>query len=84
MYLQARPELMLRDGNGCPVLHGNARVPFYDFRQTEARRLWVEAALAPLVRAAGTGSGVFIDGTGWKTLTSCHHKVLHYLLTFRV
>ena len=40
--LEARPELILRDDNGHEVLHGNARVPFYDFRLAEARDLYVK------------------------------------------
>ena len=40
--LLARPHLILRDSNGDPVLHGNAKVPFYDFRLSEARELYVD------------------------------------------
>ena len=39
--LQARPELILKDENGFTVLHGNAKVPFYDFRLEEARDMYV-------------------------------------------
>ena len=39
--LLAQPHLILRDSNGDTVLHGNAKVPFYDFRLSEARELYV-------------------------------------------
>ena len=39
--LLAQPHLILRDSNGDTVLHGNAKVPFYDFRLAEARELYV-------------------------------------------
>ena len=38
--LLERPDLQLKDENGFPVLHGKA--PFYDFRLSEARDMYVK------------------------------------------
>ena len=40
--LIARPDLILKDENGYNVLHGNAKVVFYDFRLSEARDMYVK------------------------------------------
>ena len=40
--LLARPDLVLKDDNGDTVLHGNAKVVFYDFRLQEARDMYVK------------------------------------------
>ena len=89
--LLAQPHLILRDSNGDTVLHGNAKVPFYDFRLPEARELYVNgrsdkpltvkysiellsAILAPVIQTQGGADGVFIDGTGRRTISNCHYK----------
>ena len=65
---------MLKDNNGDTVLHGNAKLEFYDFRLQEARDLYVKAVLDPVRATNGGANGVFIDGTGYKTLLNCHYK----------
>ena len=78
-----------KDNNGDTVLHGNAKVEFYDFRLEEARDLYVKgielypvcvlnlshlAVLDPVRATAGGANGVFIDGTVYRTLLNCHYK----------
>jgi len=72
--LLQQEDLWLKDSQGFPVLQGPHNLPVWDFRQEEARKHWIEGALYPVTASNGGAGGVFLDGTGWKTLTNCHHK----------
>ena len=75
--------------NSQGLFQGNAKVPFYDFRLAEARDLYIKgvvkiirfifykccpAILAPVIQTNGGADGVFIDGTGRRTISNCHYS----------